>query len=294
MNEIFNKLNSINVSDKIEKKGKCNYLSWSYAWAEVKKIYPTATYGIEKNEKGLPYFYDESTGYMVYTWVEIESLKYEMWLPVLSSDGKTMFNFEYAYDTKYKKNVKVPACTMFDINKTLMRCLTKNLAMFGLGLYIYSGEDLPISEEIQEPQTNYIKGEELTKLKKGFAMSGMNEEGAKNYIRKTYDCDFYEIDMKHLPDIQKTLTNMYNRKKENEKVREEAEKIKQDNILINTKQVQRLQIVRRESNYTDYQYKKVLKDMCDVTSTKLVLNKHFDKLVKHLQDNKIPKENKKR
>ena len=144
--EHFNTLNSINVNDRTEEKNGLTYLSWAWAWTEVKKAYPDAKYEIKKFENNLPYVYDEKTGYMVFTEVTIEGITHEMWLPVMDSNNKAMKNESYEYTTKYG-NKKVDAATMFDINKTIMRCLTKNLSMFGLGLYIYAGEDMPESEE---------------------------------------------------------------------------------------------------------------------------------------------------
>lgn len=151
-NNYFEVLNGINVNEKVEKKDKLNYLSWTWAWAEVKKRYNNAKYEVVKNEKGLPYFYDENVGYMVFTWVEVEGIRHDMWLPVMDGKNKTMLNQSYTYNTKYGDKT-VDKCTMFDINKTIMRCLTKNLAMHGLGLYIYSGEDLP-EEEKNEKENN--------------------------------------------------------------------------------------------------------------------------------------------
>lgn len=150
----FEILNSINVNEHTEKKvaGGTNltYLSWAWAWAEVKKAYPDATYEIEKFN-GIPYAYDPLTGFMVYTRVTIEGITHEMWLPVMDNQNKAMKAEPYQIQTKYK-TITVPAATMFDVNKTIMRCLVKNLAMFGLGLYIYAGEDLPepIEDEPQE------------------------------------------------------------------------------------------------------------------------------------------------
>ena len=146
---VFDRLFAIDVSNQVEKKSSGNgkelsYLSWSYAWANVKKRYPTANYEILKfGEKQTPYIYDEKTGYMVFTKVTIEGVTHEMWLPVMDNRNEAML--DHQRQVKYKNyTATVEAATMFDINKTIMRCLTKNLAMFGLGLYIYAGEDLPI------------------------------------------------------------------------------------------------------------------------------------------------------
>lgn len=154
MSEVFETLNALNVNEHTEKKktGKAEltYLSWPWAWAEVKKRYPKAHYEVKRFENGLPYTYDPLTGYMVYTSVTIESVTHEMWLPVMDGTNRAMKSEPYEYVTKYSSGT-VAAATMTDINKTIMRCLVKNLAMFGLGLYIYAGEDLPETEE-QKPE----------------------------------------------------------------------------------------------------------------------------------------------
>lgn len=157
---IFENLFKLNVNEQVEKKNGLNYLSWVYSWAEVKKRYPEATYEVKRfGENQLPYVYDENTGYMVFTTVTIEGLTHEMWLPVMDGANKAMKNKPYTYDTRYKKGVVVEAATMFDINKTIMRCLAKNLAMFGLGLYIYAGEDLPESEVLSKNIRNQINAQ---------------------------------------------------------------------------------------------------------------------------------------
>ena len=145
--EKFQELYSLNVNKYVEKKNDLSYLSWSYAWAEFKKIYPDATYEIKKDDQGRCYFGDDHIGYMVYTSVTAGGLTYEMWLPVMDGANKAMKTLAYTYATRYGEKT-VEAMTMFDVNKTVMRCLVKNLAMFGLGLYIYAGEDLP--QDIKE------------------------------------------------------------------------------------------------------------------------------------------------
>lgn len=167
---VFDVLNGTNVNEHTKKVesdyGKeLTYLSWCWAWAEVKKRYPDANYEIEKFD-GLPYVYDELTGYMVYTKVTIEGITHEMWLPVMDSKNKAMKAIPYTYQTK-KGEKTVEAATMFDVNTAIMRCLTKNLAMFGLGLYIYAGEDIPQAEK-DEAKENILKAmtEELKELYK--------------------------------------------------------------------------------------------------------------------------------
>lgn len=146
----FDILNAVNVNEHTETKDtgkvKLTYLSWAWAWSEVKKRFHDASYEIIKFN-GLPYVYDDKTGFMVYTTVTIDGITHEMWLPVMDGNNRAMLDHPYEVKTKYNSFTVQPA-TMFDINKTIMRCLTKNLAMFGLGLYIYAGEDLPeVSDE---------------------------------------------------------------------------------------------------------------------------------------------------
>lgn len=156
----FESLVAVNVNGHTEKKksdGKeLTYLSWPWAWSEVKKRYPEASYTVWRNENGLPYAFDPLTGYMVYTSVTIEGITHEMWLPVMNGANKAMKAEPYTYTVKRfgggTQEKSVEAATMFDINKTVMRCLVKNLAMFGLGLYIYAGEDLPESDEEEEAE----------------------------------------------------------------------------------------------------------------------------------------------
>ena len=157
----FNELYELNVNKFVEKKntGKTtiSYLSWPYAWKEVKSRFPDASYEIVKFENGLPYCFDPNTGYMVYTKVTIEGVTHEMWLPVMDSHNDAMLAQPYEVKTKYN-SYTVGKCTMFDVNKTIMRCLTKNLAMFGLGLYIYAGEDLPNTETSENVKSQTSNG----------------------------------------------------------------------------------------------------------------------------------------
>lgn len=139
----FEKLSALNVNEHTDHKNGLTYLSWAWAWAEFKKVYPNATYEIWRDEWGRPYVYDELLGYMVFTKVKVDDLEHSMWLPVMDGANNAMKGEQYSYKTKWGKEVTVKAATMFDINTAIMRCLTKNLAMFGLGLYIYAGEDLP-------------------------------------------------------------------------------------------------------------------------------------------------------
>ena len=161
----FEQLSKINVNEHTEDKNGLTYLSWTWAWSEIKKQCPDATYEIEKFEGNLPYVYDENTGYMVFTKMTIDDQTYEMWLPVMDGNNKAMLNHPYTYKVKEYKDGKwtggyieksVEVASMFDINKTIMRCLVKNIAMFGLGIYIYAGEDMPEGYEISKEEAKRI------------------------------------------------------------------------------------------------------------------------------------------
>lgn len=166
--ELFKELVQINVNDYVEQKNGLNYLSWASAVQEIcLRHNEEFDYEIEKfGESKLPYVYDDGVGFMVFTKITLFGKTREMWLPVMDNANQAMLKEPYTYKVKkYEWNAEtrkkeflgnydeknVEKATMFDINKTIMRCLVKNLAMFGLGLYIYAGEDLPI--ELGEPIT---------------------------------------------------------------------------------------------------------------------------------------------
>ena len=171
----FEALYSLDMNDKVEKRENLSYLSWANAWAEFKRAYPSATYRIVKDPiTNLPYFADERTGIMVFTEVTVYDIDidikitHQMWLPVLNSSNKAMKLEPYTYKVydKFKKEYverTVEAASMFDINKTIMRCLVKNLAMFGLGLYIYAGEDIPEKVVVDDNTTQQESAPEQPK-----------------------------------------------------------------------------------------------------------------------------------
>jgi hypothetical protein len=165
---VFERLSAINVNEHVEKKKDLTYLSWAWAWSETKRACPDATYKI------LPTEYDEALGFMCHTTVTIEGETLEMWLPVMDGANKSMLKTSYTYKgtsweggRKVQVDKQVDAATTFDINKTIMRCLVKNLAMFGLGIYIYAGEDLPETEVAKKPEPKPSVQKELIELEKG-------------------------------------------------------------------------------------------------------------------------------
>ena len=180
---VFQTLSTIDCSAKTEKKNGLTYLSWAWAWSETKNNYPNANYRVITYD-GKPYLFDENLGYMVHTEVTIENETIEMHLPVMNNTNKAMKHVLYQ---QFGKDVQ-PA-TMFDINTAIMRCLVKNLAMFGLGLYIYAGEDLPESPKMDNENLELIK----SKLDKcdnlqdlGLLFSTLGDEEQKNKVVKAF------------------------------------------------------------------------------------------------------------
>lgn len=159
---IFQTLNDINVNGHTEVKDtgrvRLTYLSWAWAWAEVKKNYPDATYTVYENANGWNYHTDGRTCW-VKTGVTIEGMEHIEYLPVMDN-----------------RNNSIPAdkVTSMDVNKAIQRSLTKAAARHGLGLYIYAGEDLPETESVQEAER--IERAELEKAKKEIAMAQSRDE----------------------------------------------------------------------------------------------------------------------
>ena len=137
---VFDTLNAIDCKQYIKENEGTLYLPWTKAWEIVKRTFPDASYEVERFD-GKPYLADEM-GVMVFTNVTIKGETMSMWLPVMNTSHKAMKVAPYEYETKYGKK-RVEGANMCDINRTIMRCLTKNIAMFGLGIYIYIGEDIP-------------------------------------------------------------------------------------------------------------------------------------------------------
>jgi hypothetical protein len=150
---LFSKLYAIDVSDYVETKKNGNteltYLSWANAWKNFKEQCPDADYDI-KHWDGKPYLYDEVLGYMVETSITTNGETKTMWLPVMDNTNHAMKDKPYTYKTSKGEERTVQAATMFDINTAIMRCLVKNMGMFGLGLYIYAGEDVPDGETVKK------------------------------------------------------------------------------------------------------------------------------------------------
>jgi|TARA_R110002020_G_C16268053_1_gene770916 hypothetical protein len=139
----FDKLYAVDVSAKTEKKNGLTYLSWASAWAEAKKICPSLNYKVYEDilevsadgvTRTINYFNDGKTAY-VKVGVIVDGMEYIEYLPIM--------DFRH-------KSISIEKITSWDVGTTIKRCLTKGLALHGLGLKIYEGEDLSV-ESIQEP-----------------------------------------------------------------------------------------------------------------------------------------------
>ena len=172
----FQKLYDVDVKEKVKKKNGLNYVSWAAAWAEVKKIYPDATYHIYERETPdglvINYFTDGKTCW-VKTGVTINGIEHIEDLPVMN----------------YKnESIKLENVTSSDVNKSIQRSLTKACARHGLGLYIYEGEDLPENVKKEKKEQD----EELANQKNALIemMGTLIDDGANKD-------DIYAIISKH-------------------------------------------------------------------------------------------------
>jgi hypothetical protein len=117
----------INVNEHTEKKNGLTYLSWAWAWREALKADQSATFDVQTFE-GKPYMDVNGTG-MVWVTVTMFGQPRTCMLPVMDYKNKPILNPD-----------------AFAVNTAIMRCMTKALALHGLGIYIYAGDDLPQSD----------------------------------------------------------------------------------------------------------------------------------------------------
>ena len=133
----FNRFAALDVQGYLEKKGQFTYLSWAHAVAILRMHDPAATWQVKRFD-GLPFLRTE-TGYFVEVAVTVQGIELSQIHPVL--DGK---------------NRVIAEPTAFDINTSIQRCLVKAIALHGLGLYVYAGEDLPNGEELPKAKVTPI------------------------------------------------------------------------------------------------------------------------------------------
>lgn len=137
----FQKLYDIDLSHKAAEKNGLTYLPWAAVWAEVKKVYPNATFEIYENEMGRPWF-DDGHSAWVKTGVTICGVEHIEYLPIMNYKNQA---------------IEASAVTSTDANKSIQRSITKACARHGIGLFVYEGEDIPeaVSKINEANEANY-------------------------------------------------------------------------------------------------------------------------------------------
>ena len=148
-NSIYKTLSTINVRDKVEKKGGLDYLSWANAWHMLKQNYPNAQRIIyEHDHTGFNFFTDGKTAW-VKVGIVVDDIEHIDMLPVMD----------------FRNNaISVDKLTSTDVNKTIQRATTKAIAMHGLGLSLWTGEDVPTEETPAKkptPKKSSVKLEDI-------------------------------------------------------------------------------------------------------------------------------------
>jgi hypothetical protein len=166
----FVELSKINVNEHVERKGSFSYLSWPFAVAQLRQFDSSATWQVQRFD-GLPYLQTD-TGVFVEVAVTVRGVTLSQIHPVLDN-----------------KNRPILAPTSFDINTSIARCLVKAIALHGLGLYIYAGEDLPVASEepkVEEmPVVPAVKQAEATPIRPTHTISKAQISQIERLISET-------------------------------------------------------------------------------------------------------------
>lgn len=214
---LFEQLFTRNVNDRVEKKtaGKAtlSYLSWAWAWAEIKKVDPKASsviheFPLEGNEHIMVPYLKTPNGYFVKVSVTIQNHTETEWLPVMDENNNALGTDAMVWSKEkndkgksFKVKERLPEPTAMEINKAHKRCLVKAIALHGLGLYIFSGEDLP---EIIEPDATKELTEQLHTMLEEFAsLRGVPKEKALeavNWDGESVLKESFALDMKKAVD----------------------------------------------------------------------------------------------
>lgn len=198
----------INVNDQTEKKNGLTYLSWAWAWAKILIIDNAATFEV-RTFNGLPYMDVNGTGMV---WIDV------------TVHGKTITAHLPVMDYRNKPITKPDA---FAVNTAIMRCLVKGIALHGLGLYIYAGEDLPevdakedvkdsVKEEVKENATKIIT-KAITKIANGEdvnkAKMELFAEGIMEYTKISPDAkdlvSYWKNNQQQLDALKVSNANLY-------------------------------------------------------------------------------------
>ena len=133
--EAWNKLSKVNCNDHVEKKMNLSYLSWAWAWKTLCDNYPDSTFEFEKTETGSEFWPMPDGSGEVRCSLTVAGITRTCWLPVMDHKNQAISNPNARH-----------------VNDAKMRCLVKAIALFGLGLYIYAGEDLPDNKPSRDDQ----------------------------------------------------------------------------------------------------------------------------------------------
>ena len=182
MSNYFEVLNAINVNDRTEKKGNLTYLSWAWAWGEVKKLHPDMTCTVYEDPNGCMYHTDGRTCW-VKVGVTINGLEHIEYLPVMDNRNQSIL---------------LEKVTSRNASDSIQRALTKAIARHGLGLYIYAGEDLPEGEE--EPK---LTGDAAPWSPPPVASRNAPPEAAP--AAKAGEPTLTDVDIKRIADVMQTV-----------------------------------------------------------------------------------------
>lgn len=157
-NSVFQTLSSVNMKDKVERKGQLDYISWANAWAVLKAHYPDAQRKVyECDQTGFNYFTDGRTCW-VKVGITVNDLEHIDYLPVMD----------------FRNNaISVDKVTSMDVNKTIQRSTAKAIALHGLGIFLWTGEDIPDGDDTPVAEAKEL--EVLTPL-------SANWEKVKTYV----------------------------------------------------------------------------------------------------------------
>lgn len=210
----------LDVSGFTEKKKDLTYLSWAHAWAQALKADPTANFHVQTFD-GKPYMDVNGTA-MVWVSVTMGGNTRTCWLPVMNAQNSPISVAGRTYKDKYGQE-KVERLDSFNVNTAIMRCLTKCLGMFGLGLNVYAGEDLPmIEEEKPKPEP---KPEPKVEEPKAAPKADVHPD--KLLVLN----DFADLLIQHI-DLQKTEKDLRNYWKSNQTQIDELKSILPDLYLV--------------------------------------------------------------
>ncbi|PEM15212.1 Protein of unknown function [Bacillus toyonensis] len=179
----FSKLAQIDCSEHVEKKGRFSYLSWAWAVKKLREVDPTATWEVKRFD-GVPYLKTDC-GYFVEVEVTVQGLPLSQIHPILNNQNKP-----------------IAEPNSFDINTSIQRCLVKAIALHGLGLYIYAGEDLP--EMHEEMVTAQQVGAIKLNIKKLVTLRKVDEDTIKGHLSIK---EVAELTLKQAEEVLKKSTD---------------------------------------------------------------------------------------